>query len=142
MHKLLERQIRQARKGSANGDVDMDVLLRLIDAVKFTPAGGRIAVDTAIDHDGGLRVSVTDTGIGIAQAHIPLVLEPFGQVEGSYARKHGGVGLGLPLSKRLVELHGGRLSIASELGRGTTVSADFPANRCAHGNLVRAGHRT
>jgi len=72
---------------------------------------------------------VRDTGIGIAEDHMPLVLKPFGQVETALSRKHGGVGLGLPLSKRLAELHGGTLEIASTPGEGTTVAVRFPRQR-------------
>ena len=65
----------------------------------------------------------------IAPENIDRVLRPFEQVETSYARKHGGSGLGLPYAKRLTELHGGTLTIESELGKGTTVSVAFPPHR-------------
>ncbi len=106
------------------------VLLNLLsNAVKFTPAGGRIGVDVMRLGDGTLRVAVQDSGIGIAAANIPLVLEPFGQVEEGLNRRFGGTGLGLPLARSLVELHGGRLELSSELGVGTTVAIILPAER-------------
>jgi two-component system cell cycle sensor histidine kinase PleC len=72
---------------------------------------------------------VTDTGIGIAPDNIERVLRPFEQVETSYSRRHNGSGLGLPYSKRLTELHGGKLEIESELGKGTTVLVSLPTSR-------------
>jgi signal transduction histidine kinase len=105
------------------------VLLNLLgNAVKFTPRGGRVRIDAA-PVGGGLRITVSDTGIGIAEADIPRALKPFGQVENTLSRRHGGVGLGLPLSKRLVEHYGGTLEIASTLGAGTSVTLSFPAER-------------
>ena len=74
-------------------------------------------------------VSRSDTGIGIAPQDIPRALERFGHVDSSLSRKYEGTGLGLPLSKCLVELHGGRLEIDSVVGTGTTVTARFPAER-------------
>jgi signal transduction histidine kinase len=105
------------------------VLLNLLgNAVKFTPRGGKVAI-AAAPASGGLQITVSDTGIGIAEADIPRALRPFGQVENTLSRKHGGVGLGLPLSKRLVEHYGGTLEIASTLGAGTSVTLSFPAER-------------
>ncbi|MGH6968163.1 MAG: sensor histidine kinase [Stellaceae bacterium] len=109
------------------------VLLNLLgNAIKFTPAGGRIDVTAKAAADGSLVLCVTDTGIGIAAQNIPQALAPFGQVERTLSRAHGGVGLGLPLSRRLVELHGGHLEIASALGAGTTVSVVLPPDRVGH----------
>ena len=106
------------------------VLLNLLsNAVKFTNAGGRVTL--SVDDEGarGLAIRVIDTGIGMASEDIPKALEPFGQVDSKLARKYEGTGLGLPLSKALVELHGGSLRIESELGVGTTVTVIFPASR-------------
>ncbi len=97
-------------------------------AVKFTPAGGQVKVSVQIGTD-GLSLIIADTGIGIAPQDIPRVLDSFGQVESSMARRHDGGGLGLPLSRRLMELHGGTLSLTSILGQGTTVTLHFPAGR-------------
>lgn len=105
------------------------VLLNLLgNAVKFTPAGGRVAVATAIVA-GELRVTITDTGIGMAPEDIPRALEPFTQIGKNAQRGQEGTGLGLPISKTLVELHGGRFDIASAPGRGTTVTIGLPIDR-------------
>ena len=105
------------------------VLLNLLsNAVKFTPAGGRITVQARVD-GGCATFSVRDTGIGMTAEQIPLVLKPFIQVDSSLARRYEGTGLGLPLAKSLIELHGGRLNIESTPGRGTTVTVSLPANR-------------
>ena len=102
------------------------VLLNLLsNSIKFTHARGLIAV-TVGQSDALIRVAVSDTGIGMAAADIPKALEPFTQIEESLARKHGGTGLGLALSKMLVESHGGSLTIESTRGVGTTVSFFLP----------------
>ncbi|MBV8838337.1 MAG: hypothetical protein JO000_17525, partial [Alphaproteobacteria bacterium] len=79
--------------------------------------------------DGSWSISFSDTGIGIAEADLPRVLEPFVQVESAFARHHGGTGLGLPLVKKIMELHGGEVDISSSIGAGTTVTVRFPADR-------------
>jgi signal transduction histidine kinase len=104
------------------------VLNLLSNAVKFTPAGGRVAVSALVGAD-GLRIAVADTGIGIAPEDIPKALERFGQIDSKIGRKHQGAGIGLPLAKHLIELHGGTLKIESELGVGTTVSIVIPNDR-------------
>ncbi|HEX2115941.1 MAG TPA: ATP-binding protein [Alphaproteobacteria bacterium] len=105
------------------------MLLNLIgNAVKFTPAGGRIAVTAAREGD-CVEFRIVDTGIGIAPEHMDTVLAPFGQVANELTRSHPGTGLGLPLVKALAELHGARLSLTSEVGRGTTAVVRFPADR-------------
>jgi PAS domain S-box-containing protein len=107
------------------------VLNLLSNSVKFTPQGGRLRVGAGIGADGRPFIAVADTGIGIAPEHIELVLTPFRQVDGSLQRKYEGTGLGLPLVKRMVELHGGELVLESALGAGTTVTLWFPAERIA-----------
>ena len=97
-------------------------------AVKFTAEGQVIVAATKAD-DGALTLSVTDTGIGIAEEMIPRVTEAFFQVDGQLARKYEGTGLGLTLTRSLVELHGGRLEIRSDEERGTTVTCHFPPER-------------
>jgi len=97
----------------------------LSNAIKFTPAGGRIVVSAQRTGD-CISVSVRDSGIGMAANDIPKAFEPFGQVDSSHARKYGGTGLGLPLSKMFVELHGGGLAIESVLGEGTIVTVSLP----------------
>ena len=105
------------------------VINLLSNSVKFTPEGGRIRVDAALEPSGSLCLRVSDTGIGLSESEIPIALTPFRQVESGLTRKHGGTGLGLPLVKSLIELHGGSLRIESEPARGTTVSLRFPAVR-------------
>ena len=105
------------------------VLINLLaNAVKFTPAGGRITVQTRCDRD-GFAIAVCDTGIGIAPQDIPTALDRFSQVGNSLVRKYDGTGLGLPLAKQLIELHGGSLTIDSTVGVGTIVTVKFPAER-------------
>jgi signal transduction histidine kinase len=101
----------------------------LSNAVKFTPDGGYIIVRALNGPDGTMVISVADTGIGIEKDEIPRVLAPFGQADGSLSRKYEGTGLGLPLVKSFVELHGGSLDIQSGIGVGTTVTIRFPAER-------------
>jgi len=113
---------------------DERLLLQIVanlvtNAIKFTPEGGTVRLHVSATPQKGIVIKVTDTGIGIAPENIDRVLRPFEQVETSYARKHGGSGLGLPYAKRLTELHGGTLTIESELGRGTSVSVAFPPHR-------------
>ena len=109
------------------------ILINLLaNAVKFTPRGGRVSIKAHLDGRNGLILAVKDTGIGIAAEDIPKVLSPFGQVDSSLAREYEGTGLGLHLTRNLVELHGGRLVIESELGRGTEISVHFPPGRVAY----------
>jgi PAS domain S-box-containing protein len=108
----------------------LQILLNLLsNAIKFTPAGGRVALCSGIDDDGAYRLSVSDTGIGMSADDQQIALAPFGQVDSSLARRYEGTGLGLPLSKALVELHGGRLEIDSAPDAGTTVHVVLPADR-------------
>jgi signal transduction histidine kinase len=108
------------------------VLLNLLsNAVKFTPEGGKVAVAAEASGGRGLALAIADTGIGIAPEHLAVVLEPFGQVrqaQDDLAEPHG-TGLGLPLSRALAELHGGRLEIESAPGRGTTIRLCLPPER-------------
>lgn len=102
------------------------VLLNLItNAIKFTPEGGTVTVDME-GRSTGVIVNVTDTGIGISEQDIARLAQPFEQIDSQHSRKHEGTGLGLALSKSLVELHGGNFTIASELGKGTTVTFTLP----------------
>jgi signal transduction histidine kinase len=106
------------------------VLLNLMsNANKFTPRGGRVMVTALPTADGGLTIKVVDTGIGMRAEEIPQALEPFRQVEQDLSRRFEGSGLGLPLAKQLVELHGGALTITSEPGQGTTVYVSLPPHR-------------
>ncbi len=105
------------------------ILLNLLtNAVKFTPRGGKARIGVEW-RPASLAVIVRDTGIGIAPEDVPRVVIPFVQVGDIYSRPQEGSGLGLPLSKRLAELHGGTLALDSAPGRGTTVTVLFPASR-------------
>ncbi len=111
------------------------IMLNLLsNAVKFTPAGGRVRVATARSPDDFL-IAIADNGIGIADADLPKILVPFTQLDSKVSRKYEGTGLGLPLTKGLVELHGGSLSIESKQGIGTTVTVRLPSERIADSEL-------
>lgn len=106
------------------------VLINLLsNAIKFTPDGGAVTVTAKCDPDQQILLSVRDTGIGIAEKDIPRAMQPFEQVRQSAKLSHGGTGLGLSLSKKLIELHGAELFINSEVGVGTTVTIMFPPTR-------------
>ena len=103
----------------------------LSNAVKFTLPGGRVSVSVAATAAGedGMIVMISDTGIGMKPGDIPLALEAFRQIDGSFTRRYEGTGLGLPLAKTFIELHSGRLEIESEPNRGTTVRIWLPLGR-------------
>ena len=106
----------------------------LSNALKFTPPEGRITI-CARAQGSGLDIVIADTGIGMAPEMIEVALEPFRQIDSSLARKFEGTGLGLPLSKALMELHGGSIAIESRQGAGTKVTLSLPgpaAGRMAH----------
>lgn len=106
------------------------ILLNLLsNAVKFTPRGGSVDLTASISPSGGADIRVADTGIGIAAVDIPRALAPFVQVDSDLSREFEGTGLGLPLAKNLVTLHGGDLQIESEVGRGTTIVIQLPHDR-------------
>ncbi len=106
------------------------ILINLLsNAVKFTPKGGKIAVGACLEPSGKLAIAVSDTGIGMAPDEIPIAPAPFRQIDSRLSRRFEGTGLGLPLTKRLVELHGGTLEIASMSDHGTTVTVRFPQER-------------
>ena len=105
----------------------------LTNAIKFTPEGGSVTLSAMINQDDQMTINVVDSGIGIAPEDIVVAMAPFGQIESALSRKHQGTGLGLPLTKALVELHGGTLDIESELGNGTRVSLTFPTARVVKG---------
>ena len=101
----------------------------LSNAVKFTPRGGRVSVRAALVTRGAMVVAVSDTGVGIAVDDMGKALDAFEQVEEAFPRQTTGTGLGLPITKSLVELHGGTLTLDSEVGTGTTVTLRFPPAR-------------
>lgn len=101
----------------------------LSNAIKFTPRGGQVTVRAATDREGGVTLCVADTGIGIAPENLTRVLSPFVQEDSDRNRRYQGSGLGLALTKALIEAHGGELRLESTLGAGTVVTIVFPAKR-------------
>jgi two-component system, cell cycle sensor histidine kinase PleC len=95
-------------------------------AVKFTPSGGTVALRAATTAEGGVLIAVQDTGIGMTPDELLVAMTPFGQVDGGRSRWREGTGLGLPIAKGLVELHGGTLEIRSVKGRGTQAVVSLP----------------
>jgi two-component system cell cycle sensor histidine kinase PleC len=107
------------------------VLLNLLsNAIKFTPRAGAVLVTAKSDAEGGMEISVADSGIGIPESELLNLFRPFYQVQSPRVQKAQGTGLGLAISKRLMELHDGQISIASVEGKGTTVTLILPASRC------------
>jgi len=98
-------------------------------ALKFTPEGGRVWIEIGIDRHGNFTLKVKDTGIGVKDADINRIFEPFVQVESAMSRAHHGTGLGLPLVRKIMGLHGGSVEMESVVGEGTTVTATFPKSR-------------
>ncbi len=112
------------------------VINLLSNAIKFTPEGGQVRLEAAAEEDGALRVSVIDSGIGIAPEDLAKVMAPFMQVESVHSRKYEGTGLGLPISRALTELHGGEFLLTSEIDAGTTITLRFPASRLERAPVV------
>jgi len=116
------------RLGEFTGDERKikQILLNLLsNAVKFTPEGGRVGIN-AKRTDGAVEISVSDTGIGIAPEDQPKIFEEFRQVGTDYAHKVEGTGLGLTLAKKFVELHGGKIWVESEVGKGSKFTFTLP----------------
>jgi signal transduction histidine kinase len=109
--------------------VKQALLNLLSNAVKFTPEGGLVQVTAGTADRHAIFVSVRDTGIGISPEHLARVGEPFLQIESAMSRRYPGTGLGLVLTKSIVELHGGRLDMSSRLGVGTQATLCFPSER-------------
>jgi len=106
------------------------ILLNLLsNAIKFTPPGGKVTLSAVRQPNRDVAITVVDTGIGMRAQDIPIALQPFRQIESTLARRHEGTGLGLPLTKAIVEMHGGTLTLQSAPGKGTTVTATMPAER-------------
>jgi two-component system cell cycle sensor histidine kinase PleC len=101
----------------------------LSNSVKFTEPRGRIQVDSALHQSGDLVLSIRDSGIGIPPEQIDRIFQPFEQVADHLTREHQGTGLGLPIAKALIELHGGELVLSSQPGAGTTASLRLPGDR-------------
>ncbi|MDA0991317.1 MAG: ATP-binding protein, partial [Verrucomicrobia bacterium] len=121
---------------NADADVFRQILHNLVsNAITYTPQGGSVTVSADIGSDGCFTLRVTDTGIGIAEEDLDLVLKPFRQVDNSLSRKYEGVGLGLPLTRMLVEIHAGKLEISSKLNEGTEVTVIFPGDIIVNDNV-------
>ena len=106
------------------------ILINLLsNAIKFTDTGGKVTLKAWCNMNSGYVFQVVDTGIGIALEDIPKALSPFQQIDNRLNRRYQGTGLGLPLSKSLIEMHGGSLDLQSQVGVGTTVTVRFPAER-------------
>lgn len=103
----------------------------IANAIKFTKPEGKIGVRAWRAGD-SIQFAVSDEGIGMAPEKVAAALEPFRQLDGSLARRFEGAGLGLSIAKGLIELHGGKLAIASSVGRGTTVTVTLPPARTRH----------
>jgi len=106
----------------------------IVNAVRYTPDGGRISVSWRRTPDGGACFAVRDTGIGIAPHHLPRLTERFYRVDRSRSRESGGTGLGLAITKHIAMRHEAELTIDSELGQGSTFSLIFPESRIAEGD--------
>ena len=105
------------------------VILNLLsNAIKFTDANGSVTLRTALEGDENYTITVADTGIGIAQENLEIIFEPFRQIDSTIERQHGGTGLGLPLVKAMIDMHGGTLVIDSEIDKGTTIVITLPLN--------------
>lgn len=109
----------------------------LANAIKFTPKGGHVSASVALS-GGCCVIEIRDTGIGIAASDQAKIFEPFIQAEAGFTKTHQGTGLGLPISKKLVELHGGTVALKSALGEGTIVTVRFPESRTRHGTATQS----
>jgi len=112
------------------------VLNLLSNAVKFTDDGGRVAIAALLAPDGHFLIRISDNGIGMTPEDMVRVMEPFVQADSRLSRKYEGSGLGLPLTKALVNAHGGSLTLASEPGKGTTATVSFPPERVMLTDMV------
>jgi two-component system cell cycle sensor histidine kinase PleC len=110
----------------------------LANAVKFTPSGGTVRLAGTADHDGGIRIAVSDSGIGMAPEHLAKVTRPFYQVEGLTTRGGAGAGLGLALVDAMMRAHDGMLNLESRIGIGTTATLRFPLVRTVGGRAEAA----
>ena len=101
----------------------------LSNAVKFTKEGGIVSCDAYVEESGDMAITITDTGIGMDKAGVEKAMTKFGQADTSLSRTHEGTGLGLPLTKGLVELHGGLLTLDSSPDKGTKITIRIPRDR-------------
>ena len=109
-------------------------------SIKFTPAGGSVTVAAQALADGGVSVCICDTGVGMTKDEVALALTPFAQVDAGLSRGQEGAGLGLPIAKALVQLHGGTLEINSAKSMGTEVLVTLPSRLRATATTTAAGH--
>ena len=128
-----EEVVRRRLEAFRTGEAVHEMRLANGDWISFrhykTPDGGTVRITADADETRGMRIRVIDTGIGIAERDLEKVLVPFGQVRNKATRDIEGTGLGLPLTKTLVEKHGGELDLKSRPGRGTTITVRFPSRR-------------
>src|SRR6185312_6019381 len=127
--------------GLPNPEIDISRIRKAIvnllsNANKFTPDGGRIVLVATTENSRDLTIAIADTGIGMTQEQIAQALKPFAQVQSEYSRQHEGTGLGLTITKSLIELHGGRMVISSTPDVGTMVAFTLPlaAEQSGHRN--------
>jgi PAS domain S-box-containing protein len=121
----------------ADGRRIRQVLLNVLsNAVKFTPENGIVSI-SSVCRDGGLAVAISDTGIGMTPVGIVKALQPFGQVDSKLSRKYEGTGLGLPLAKQLIEMHGGALTIESQAERVVSIADIVPRGRTEKAVSIR-----
>ncbi len=117
-----------------------DALSRLVDnAIKFSSTGGTVNVQPILQEDGSLALSVRDNGPGLDTRKLDEYLQPFFQADMSFSRQAEGLGMGLPIAKKIIELHGGKLIFRSTPGQGTVAALWLPARACDQTRLARAG---
>lgn len=122
----------------ADGRLVKQILTNLLsNAIRFTPAGGRVVLRAGLRPTGGVGLSVSDTGIGIAEEDLPRVVKPFEQGSTGHTRQYEGTGLGLPIVRALTDLHGGRFVLTSTVGVGTSATVDFPPARTVPAGMER-----
>ncbi|HTP84597.1 MAG TPA: ATP-binding protein [Alphaproteobacteria bacterium] len=118
------------------------VLINLLgNGAKFTPAGGSVELSVATRANGDVEFVVTDTGVGMREEDIPVALSVFGQIEKPLNRRHGGTGLGLPLARMMVEMHGGELIVESQPDRGCRVTVRLPRSRAIGRGTIASASR-
>ncbi len=126
---VLDRQSSLPRLRADQRMFTQMVLNLMSNAIKYTPESGRIRVTGTLGENGSFRLSVSDTGIGMTDQEISEAFEPFRRIDHALASNFEGIGLGLPLTKAMVEMHGGKLELASISNHGTTATLVFPAER-------------
>jgi signal transduction histidine kinase len=116
------------------------ILLNIVsNAIKYTAARGTVRIGLECRSNGSLLITVSDTGVGMTAEEIKVAMSPFGQVVSKVSGQHSGTGLGLPLAKAMMELHGGTLAMRSQPNQGTTVELRFPTARISFDNENSAG---